>query len=480
MLIIPIERNSPVPLFRQIYKSIATLINTKALLPGDRLPSSRKLAQHLELDRTTVYRAYEELWANGYINSKPGSYSVVNQVFPQPMDSEAQLKTEINWADKIEAALESVSEKQAVPENCIDFKSLSPDPKIIPAASFRKALNHVMYNSGSYLLQYQTNTGYPPLLKYISRRLKQHKIRVCKNELITTQGVQHALDLLCRLLIKPGTKIITENPTYPEALNLFRYHKAEVVPVKTTKMGMDLSHLEKLLKKEHPAFIYTMPNYHNPLGICTTMEHREKLINLCAMYKVPIIEDGFEEEMKYFGKAIPPLKALDTPGIVIYLGTFSKIAFPGLRLGWIAAPSELISSLIKLKKLTLLSDNYVLQAAVHQFCKSGQYNLHLNRIHRLYRRRMALTLKTIKQIVDGQKIQAIWPIGGYTIWVDYTKCSITEMEFNKQLSRYKVLISPGKGFFVERPREKTFRISIAHASEEDIINGIAILGRLLK
>ena len=243
--------------------------------------------------------------------------------------------------------------------------------------------------------------------------------------------------------------------------------------------GLDLGKLEKTLKQERPAFLYTIPNFHDPMGISTSHIHREKLLSLCESYKVPIVEDGFEEEMKYFGKAVLPIKSMDQGGIVIYLGTFSKVVFPGLRIGWVAADEACIQRLLSIKRFCSLSSSNLGQAALDRFCRLGFYEQYIKRVHTAYRRRMKTALRAMKAHFPGQGVRWTEPAGGYTLWVRLPKVKLEESVFQEILKKHGVMVSPGSYYFIKQPADLQFRVSICNLKEPEIEEGILRLGSAL-
>jgi len=154
------------------------------------------------------------------------------------------------------------------------------------------------------------------------------------------------------------------------------------------------------LRKEKPALVYTMPTFHNPTGVSTDQAHRERLLSICEGHRIPVLEDAFEEEMKYFGKTTLPIKSMDKHQIVIYCGTFSKVLFPGVRIGWIAAERECIERLVAIRCFSDLAPNMILQAAMDEFCRNGYYDRHINRMHRTYRRRMQAAVRALREHIS--------------------------------------------------------------------------------
>ena len=221
---------------------------------------------------------------------------------------------------------------------------------------------------------------------------------------------------------------------------------------------MDLDILEQQLKESRPRLIYSIPTFHNPTGISSSQAHRERLLKLCETYSVPLVEDGFEEEMKYFGKAVLPIKSMDKQQVVIYLGTFSKVLFPGIRVGWIVAPKNLIPRLGRIKQVSEICGSPLTQAAVYQFCKQGFYELHKKRLHRVYRKRMQIALQACREFLPTDIIQFTKPDGGYLIWLTLLNSGIEEEKLIQQLLDDGVAVSPGSKFFPDLQNQVHFPI----------------------
>lgn len=486
MLIIKVNKNSPTPVFQQIYLQIKSLIETGVLKVGDKLPSSRLLSEKLKVNRTTVYRAYEELWSFGYIESRPGSYSFVRQRAQLAIETKIAEEDQINWAQRANpnitsllASCDHFNNSNPKP-GIINFLPLSPDPSQMPTETFRKYLNKAMLLHGVDLLSYNNVKGYDPLRAFIKERMAFHGIRTTLDNILITNGTQNSLELFLKYVAVAGLKIIVEAPTYSAVIPLFEMYGAILLEVPITKKGIDLKILEHLLKNNEVAFLFTMPNFQNPTGITSTQAHREKLLELCKTYNTPIIEDGFEEEMKYFGKSVMPVKSMDNSGLVIYLGTFSKTLFPGLRLGWMVGNTDLINSLIQIKQITEISSNFLIQAAVYEFCQTGNYELHVKRLHRIYRKRMNTALKAAEKYLPKDKCFFTKPSGGYTFWISLANNRNNENEIVKQFEKNGVAVTPGKLFYVKQKEEASFRLSIAHLSEYQIEEGIRKIGIIIE
>ncbi len=487
MVLLKIDRKKTVPIYQQILHQIIELIESNALRSGDRLPPTRKLADLLGLDRTTVSRAYLELTAMGYVESRPGSYTRVRKRTPV-IRKQDQAKGLINWSLRSNPESRSLygyylkfspESARGADDDLINLSPLDLDNRLYPVDDFRRCMNQVMVNIGSELLKYGDRLGYAPLREDIATRLSVHGIRTSADEILITNGAQQALELILKLLGKPGEAVAVESPTYSNIIPLIRHHRLNLLEIPVNENGMDLDVLAERIKQNPPLFVYSIPNFQNPTGITTSQEHRERLLKLCERNSLPLVEDGFEEEMKYYGKVVLPIKSMDKHQVVIYLGTFSKVLFPGVRVGWIAAEKECIQRLVAIKRFTDLTGSSFVQAGLSAFIRNGYYDLHLKKMHRIFRKRMATALQSLEDYMpDG--VSWTRPEGGYTIWVSLKNSYPGEDSFKQLLLKNGVLVSPGLYYFFSSQQQKYFRLSISSLNEEEIRTGIFRLGKAIR
>lgn len=251
--------------------------------------------------------------------------------------------------------------------------------------------------------------------------------------------------------------------------------------------GLDLDRLERLLagrrrgggSAARPRLLYTMPGFQNPTGITTSQAHRERLLALCEEHRLPVVEDGFEEEMKYQGKAVLPIKSLDARGTVLYIGTFSKVVFPGLRLGWVAAPPAAAARLVDILHATSLATPTLAQAAVSRFVAGGGYEAYLRRAHRTYRRRLRALLDGLERHLPPG-CEWTRPEGGYTLWLRLPTAGGDETTQLARIARAGVRVAPGSRFCLRAPARPSVRLSIACVEEGLIDEGCRRLGLALR
>lgn len=487
MMLLNLDNDSSKPKYQQIIDQIREKIASNSLLPGEKLPSTRQLALTLDVHRSTVSTAYQELWALGYIDFRPGACPRVRKRARMVSASSECRESLIDWSqfaspagNKILDVYREFSSKVTTKNpDVIDFSSLNIDSRLFPVENLATCLNKVVKDQGNHLLSYGNHKGYLPLRNVIAHRLQHHGISVSAEQILITNGSQQAIDLVLRMIAAPGKSVAFEVPTYDCMLPLLHFHRLKPVEIPMNHEGMDLKQLEKVLRKEPPAVIYTMPTFHNPTGISTSQSHREQLLSLCETYRIPLLEDGFEEEMKYFGRVILPIKSMDKHQLVIYCGTFSKVLFPGIRIGWVAAGNECIERLTAIRRFSEVSSNTLMQAAIHEFCAQHFYDRHIAKMHRIYRKRMQTAIHALRKYIAPHWAEWSEPGGGYLIWLKLKTHRYHPNEMKDIFASFGVLPAPGNFFFLSQPPESYLRLSISSLNEDEITEGISRLSNAL-
>jgi len=486
MITLKLSRSS-YPLYQQIIQQIKAHITEGTLEPGDSLPSTRCLAESNGVSRSTVIHAYEELWAQGYLESQPGSNFSVRRI-PRLSRKQPIKSALFDWTKQCNPLSEELHQTNQLMKNnsllskgdgIIKMSGMGLDANLFPAELFRRTLNRVLAKRTQNLFNLGDPQGYLPLREFISDRLKLHDISVSSDEILITNGSQNSLNLLLSVLSSPGGDVIVENPTYFLLPPLLRHHRLNPLDVPMTESGMDLNILQQRLKEYKPRFLYTIPNFQNPTGITTSPSTRESLLMLCQKHRCPVIEDAFEEEMKYKGKIPQAIKTLDDHQLVIYLSSFSKVFFPGIRLGWIAADPNLIARLVSLKVYQDIGTNLPLQAALAEFGSAGHYDLHIRHLRRIYGQRMKLALKMLNETININDVNWSEPHGGFLIWLTLRNSGRSEQDIFETFLKFGVRVLPGSPSFVKPQQERYFRISISNLSPEHISEGIKRISRTL-
>ncbi len=485
MILPHLDRRSGIPIWRQIVEQIRTLVDDGTLAVDAALPSTRALAERLGVNRSTVCRAYDELWALGYADSRAGSYTRVRarpRLVAEPLRAGSGA---IDWERLTSEAAAALLEHDVdfdhrdEADGFVNLSRLDMDPRLFPRDELRRCLNRVLARDGDRLLRYGDRRGEPSLRTAIAERARTHGMAVSPEQVLITNGSQQAIDLVLRLLAPPGSPVALEAPTYSAVIPLVAGHGLEALAVPMGDGGLDLDHLECLLARERPRLLYTIPNFHNPTGITTSQSHRERLLELCGRHGLPLVEDGFEEEMKYLGGVTLPIKSMDASQVVIYLGTFSKVLFPGVRVGWVIADPECIRRLTAVKRFSDLSSSGVLQAAMAELCRQGHYDAHVRRMHKVFRRRMEVAQHALRRHLPADLVSWTEPAGGYLVWISLRAGTVDPSRLDALCERHRVAVAPGRHFFPGPAPRPSFRISISMLDEPAIEDGIARLGRAI-
>jgi 2-aminoadipate transaminase len=358
----------------------------------------------------------------------------------------------------------------------ISFAGGLPSPDVFPANDFRSACMHVLEEHGPEALQYGTTEGFTPLRQMIARHAKRYGITAGPENILMTCGSQQALDLIGKVFIDPGDPIIVEKPTYLGALQAWNAYEANFLGVPIDDEGIRLDELEQALNAGGK-FVYIMPNFQNPTGVTLSLERRKRLIELVAKHEVPLIEDDPYGQLRYEGKHIAPLFALDGPD-VIYLSTFSKILSPGLRLGWIVAPPDIIHRLVQAKQGTDLHTSTLIQMVVYEVSHGGFLDRQVRTIRSVYRERRDSMLSAMKKYFPAG-VTWTQPYGGLFLWVTLP-ASLDSADVLREALKEKVAFVPGASFYPDGSGANTMRLNFSYSKPAIIEEGIRRLGKVLK
>ncbi len=488
-MILELDRQAHTPLYTQIAAQMRQMIRHGALNIGDRLPPNRELAQSLGVNRSTVATAYDELLADGLIAARVGSGTYVAAVPSTPLRAQPETVAPappriapLNWETvlpelRVNEFLASRESAQRRKESMV-FTHALPAAELFPLDEFRRSVERVLRREGRALLQYGAGSGYEPLQQYLLQQMALTGIRAEPDEILLTSGCQQALDLLRQTLLQPGDEVVVENPTYPGALSLFCQPQYKCIGVPVGAHGLDLDALEDVLRQRRPKLIYVVPTFHNPTGVSLDLAARRRLIELAAQYRVPLVEDEIYRDLRYAGAALPSLKALDPYDVVIHLNSFSKVSFPGLRVGWVVAPRRLIEHLRGLRQCTDMHGNLLAQAALADFARLGGLNKHIQRCRRNYaQRRDALLAALQRHFPSGTS----WtePEGGLAIWVRLPE-GVNAETLLAHAQLQNIYFTPGARFYACGARANTLRLAFTTVTLAQIEEGMRCLGKLVQ
>jgi 2-aminoadipate transaminase len=368
----------------------------------------------------------------------------------------------------------------------ISFAGGLPAPDVFPVEEFRRACDKVLKDLGPQALQYGATEGYLPLREMIVRHSARYGIEVTSENIMVTSGSQQALDLLGKVFINPGDRILVESPTYLGAIQAWNAYGAEYVAVAADEHGMITDALEEALRTG-PKFIYVLPNFQNPTGVTLSLERRHKLIDLADRYGVPIVEDDPYGQLRFEGEHLPPVVFLDGQkrknsdpcyrGNVIYLSTFSKILAPGLRLAWVIAPPEVVRKMVQAKQGADLHTATFNQIIAYEVGRGGFIDQHIKLICKVYGERRDVMLAAMDTYFPPE-VEWTQPEGGLFLW-GTVPSGMNTTEILKSAIEQKVAFVPGAPFYPCGGGENTMRLNFSNATPEAIRDGIARLGKVL-
>lgn len=298
----------------------------------------------------------------------------------------------------------------------ISFAGGYPDRKLFPTRELNQAFAHSFSGSDPELLQYASASGFQPLRQKLATRMQQDGMTVTDQDVLLTQGAQQGIDLTARLLLNVGDGLVVEGPTYVGALAAFDAYQPTYYAVPVEADGMDLHALQKVLMTKSVKLIYTIPDFQNPTGTVMSLAKRQALIALANQYDVMILEDGPYRDLRYSGSNLPTLQSLDTQGRVIFLGSFSKILAPSLRLGWLVAQPELLHHLTALKGGVDVESSNLMMHGINEYLEHNDLNAHIQQIRACYFEKKNLMVTTLRQhLPAGCTVND--PDGGFFLWL---------------------------------------------------------------
>lgn len=356
----------------------------------------------------------------------------------------------------------------------ISFAGGLPSPLTFPVDEMKVAFDKVLETNGKVALQYGPTDGYLPLRQWIADSLSTNGAKIIPEQVLMTSGSQQALDLLGKVLIDEGSRVLVETPSYLGALQAFSVYRPEFKSVDTDEHGLVPSSLDPVAAGAR--LLYALPNFQNPTGRTLSVERRLELVETCARLGLPLIEDDPYGALSYKGDPLPKMVAMNPEG-VIYMGSFSKVLTPGIRLGYVVAPLPLVRRLELAKQAADLHTSQLTQMVVHEVIKDGFLERHIPKIRTLYGNQCQVMLDAMAQYFPAG-VEWTKPEGGMFIWVTLPK-HIDAMKLLDEAIAQKVAFVPGSPFYANEPETNTLRLSFVTVPPERIRTGIEILGKLI-
>lgn len=447
-----LDESSSVPLYRQLHEKLAGMIRRGSLAHGERLPPTRELASQFGLNRNTVSAAYGLLEEEGLIRGHVGRGSFVH--FEGPLE------------------IPSSDER-------ISFESSRPDSSQFPLDEVQETCREVLAaQDARNILQLGSPAGYGPLRRYLMDQAKEEGCARPGDDLLVTSGCQQALDLLQRVLAPSGTTVVVEDPVYHGLKNVFERSGVRLIGIGVNDDGIDLEQLARVCAVERPRLVIVTPDFQNPTGVSMPIRSREAITGIAREFHATIIENDIYRELRYSGEAAPSIKQLDESGSTILIRSFSKVAFPGLRVGWVTAPARVIGELVQARQWCDLHTDHLSQAIMLRFAQSGRLATHIRRMRNAGRERLKAVLQACERYLpDGSEFTR--PDGGMNLWVRLPQ-GMDATQLLTRAEREGVSFVPGWQFGVMHRDAETLRLSFGGLSPQQIYEGLAILARIAK
>ena len=362
----------------------------------------------------------------------------------------------------------------------LSFAGGMPAPELFPVEKMKAATDAVLDEMGEVALQYTSTDGWPRLREQIAERMgKKNGIKTDASHILMTSGSQQGLDYSARVFVDPGDVVIIESPSYLGALNAFKACEPNFIAIPTDENGMIMEELEKVLATtERVKMIYVIPDFQNPSGRTWPLQRRKHFMDIVNKYEIPVIEDNPYGELRFEGEDMPALKSMDTKGLVVFLGTFSKILAPGYRLGWVCAEGEILKKYNFMAQAAALQASTEAQLIVSKFIDMYDLDEHVAAIKANYAKRRDVMIETMEKEFPPEA-KFTHPNGGLFTWVELPEY-INTNEMAKQCLERHVAYVPGDGFFPDEGHNNCIRLNYSKLNEDQIREGMTILGQVIK
>jgi GntR family transcriptional regulator / MocR family aminotransferase len=421
-LVVDRDRDAALPPFLQIARALAADIQRGRLRAGDRLPGSRRLATSLHVHRNTVLAALTELIAEGWIETAPGRGTFVTSAIPadqgRPFSRRLGIRSRVPARVAFALPEPPVAYRQPLlPRGTLNLSSGAPDVRLVPARSIGRAYRRVLALRGADVLAYGDIEGHFALRSALASMLASTRgLSVEAGDVFITRGSQMALTLTARALLRTGDVVAVEQVGYRPAWEAFRAAGATVVPVPIDRDGLDVDALKKLTNRTTVRAVYVTPHHQYPTTVTLKAARRLALLSLARSRGIAIIEDDYDYEFHYDGHPVLPLASADQAGLVVYIGTLSKILAPGLRVGYIVAPPAVLRSVGAIRSLLDIQGDLATEAAIAALIEDGELQRHVARVRRIYANRREILANSLRRTF-GDEVEFTVPSGGMALWV---------------------------------------------------------------
>lgn len=469
-----IDKDSPTPAYGQIVEQIRQLILIGRLAPGQRLPPTRKLARQYGVARVTVTQAYEQLGTEGYLVSRTGAGTFVAKDLRISRPSSPFAPRLSPWGRRV---LKSGGELERGPQPRphIDFGFGRSFPHIFPYDVWRRLLARYLSTDDVMLSRYGSVAGFMPLRQALAEYLERLRgVHCTPEQVVVVSGAQQALDILARLLLAPDDEVLVETPGYAAAFQLLRLHGASVRALPVDDDGLPV---ERIPAASRARLAFVTPCNQFPRGGTMPLSRRLALLQWAQTNDALLVEDDYDGELRYTGRPLAALQGLDESGRVVYLGTFSKVLFPALRLGYVVLPPALLSPFVQAKGLVDRGAPTLTQAAVADFITEGHFERHLRHLRQAYGKRRQILVHALEEHLGDRVRFARVPAGLHVML--YLSKGCNEARVVRDAAASGVGVYPGAPYHLQEPPPPSILLGFSGLSEAEIVEGIRRLAAVL-
>ncbi len=481
-LALALDPDDSAPLFLRIAHAIAEDVQRGRLRAGARLPGSRKLAQSLGVHRNTVVAAYEELTAEGWLTTKSGGGTFVSDALPDPPPrrfsrrARAGVPAKVNFDLPPPIALPPSVE--ALPRGTLALWGGTPDLRLVPITAIARAHRRALSREGARLLAYSDSHGHPALRAAVAGWVSATRgIAATPESVLVTRGSQMAIDLVAKTLITPGHVVAVEELGYRPAWAALERAGAELVPLPIDRDGLSTHALERLCETRAVRAVYVTPHHHYPTTVVMSPQRRMGLLELAERFRFAILEDDYDHEFHYDGRPLLPLASADVAGSVVYVGTLSKILAPGLRLGFVVAPPDLVERLARERFVVDRQGDLVLESAVAELMQDGVLDHHARRMRGIYRERRDALVSSLRKRL-GSRVEVAVPAGGMALWVHAPAIDVSA--WKRRALAKQVAFMVARDFTFHRTSRPYLRLGFASLDPEELDEAVRRMAASLK
>ncbi len=473
---ISIDRNRESPVYLQIARELSMLMKQGVIKPGQKLPGSRIMAEILKVNRNTISLATDELLTEGWVVARPRSGLFVNEKLPlvrEPLKTELAGKEEKVSGIRLEP--NPNLQPPQVSQCTLAFNDGVPDPRLSPLNELGREYHRLLKKGGPLsLFGYADAQGEPLLRKLMSRELNEHRgLNTSPENLFISRGSIMAIYLIARATIKPGDGVVTGELSYQTANFSFEDAGARLFRIPVDEKGLDTAALEALLEREKIRMLYITSHHHHPTTVTLAPERRVHLYELARKRGFFILEDDYDFDYHYENKPTLPIAGMDAHGLVVYIGSWSKTIYPGIRTGFVVAPQELIAEMIKYRRISDRQGDHVIERSIANLMHDGTMHRYLRKSKKIYRARKEYFCRLLRERfsawLDFQE-----PEGGMAVWVKF-KAPVSLPELARICKKKDLYLSDGAAYNPPDRHLNACRMGFAHMTEEEMEKACAIL-----